>query len=70
MLRFQVAHPQAPAKLWKPRDNGKNRMLGKNVLKAAINVHGIIAPKLIGIDVTDQGGINKKMVAELVKSKN
>merc|ERR1719343_762778 len=52
------------------RDNDKNRLLGKGVLKAVSNVNEIIAPKLVGMDVTDQAGIDKIMVEELDGSKN
>jgi len=52
------------------RDNDKSRLLGKGVLKAVANVNDIIAPALIGMDVTDQEGIDKKMVEEMDGSKN
>eukprot|EP00928_Gymnodinium_smaydae_P020927 TRINITY_DN180_c1_g1_i1.p1 TRINITY_DN180_c1_g1~~TRINITY_DN180_c1_g1_i1.p1 ORF type:complete len:861 (+),score=246.89 TRINITY_DN180_c1_g1_i1:164-2746(+) len=52
------------------RDNDKGRLLGKGVLKAVDNVNNIIAPKLVGMDVTDQAGIDKLMVEELDGSKN
>jgi len=44
------------------RDNESQRYLGKGVLKAVRNISGIIAPALIGFDVTDQRGIDKKMI--------
>ena len=44
------------------RDNEPQRYLGKGVLKAVRNISGIIAPALIGFDVTDQRGIDKKMI--------
>lgn len=44
------------------RDNDKNRYLGKGVLKAVKNVNQVIAPKLIGIDVTDQRFIDELMI--------
>merc|ERR1719215_1659169 len=44
------------------RDGDKGRLLGKGVLKAVKNVNEIIAPKLIGLSVTDQKGIDKAMV--------
>merc|ERR1719446_1779926 len=44
------------------RDNDKKRLLGKGVLKAVENVNNIIAPKLIGMDVTKQTEIDKLMV--------
>mmetsp|Transcript_70222 Transcript_70222/g.146973 ORF Transcript_70222/g.146973 Transcript_70222/m.146973 type:complete len:862 (-) Transcript_70222:291-2876(-) len=52
------------------RDNDKSRLLGKGVLKAVANVNDIIAPALLGMDVTDQKGIDKKMVEELDGSSN
>jgi len=52
------------------RDGDKSRLLGKGVLKAVANVNDIIAPKLIGMDVSDQVGIDKKMVEELDGTKN
>jgi len=47
------------------RDNDKGRLLGKGVLKAVDNVNNIIGPKLIGMDVTDQKGIDDLMVQTL-----
>ncbi len=44
------------------RDGDKNRYLGKGVLKAVENVNEVIAPELIGLDVSDQLGIDKKMI--------
>jgi len=52
------------------RDNDKNRLLGKGVLKAVDNVNNLIAPKLIGLDVRNQSAIDKLMVEELDGSKN
>lgn len=52
------------------RDGDKGRLLGKGVLKAVANVNDIIAPKLIGMDVTQQTAIDKLMVEELDGSKN
>jgi enolase len=52
------------------RDNDKGRLLGKGVLKAVDNVNTLIAPKLIGMDVRDQKGIDDAMVKELDGSKN
>merc|ERR1712226_648377 len=48
----------------------KGRLLGKGVLKAVENINKIIAPKLIGMDVTEQTKIDKCMVEELDGSKN
>ncbi len=44
------------------RDNDKSRYLGKGVLKAVKNVNEIIAPELIGYDVTMQTFIDKLMI--------
>ncbi|MFA5077336.1 MAG: phosphopyruvate hydratase [Candidatus Micrarchaeia archaeon] len=44
------------------RDGGK-RFLGKGVLNAVQNVNGIIAPELIGMEVSEQQKIDKKMIA-------
>ncbi|MFH5881777.1 phosphopyruvate hydratase [Liberiplasma polymorphum] len=51
------------------RDNDKKRYLGKGVLKAVDNVNDIIAPALIGMDVTQQVLIDQTMI-ELDGSKN
>merc|ERR1719221_2605385 len=47
------------------RDGDKNRLLGKGVLTAVANVNDILAPKLIGMDVTDQAKIDELMVQTL-----
>ena len=44
------------------RDGDAKRFSGKGVLKAVNNVNEIIAPALIGYDVTDQALIDKKMI--------
>ena len=44
------------------RDGDKSRYLGKGTLKAVANVNEIIAPALIGFDVTDQTLIDKTMI--------
>src|SRR5512136_969333 len=44
------------------RDGDKSRYLGKGVLKAVQNVNNVIAEEVIGMDVTDQPGIDKKMI--------
>ena len=44
------------------RDNDPNRYLGKGVLKAVSNVNEKIAPKLIGLDPTNQLEIDKIML--------
>ncbi|MEA4938098.1 MAG: phosphopyruvate hydratase [Christensenella sp.] len=45
------------------RDGDKGRYKGKGVLKAVSNVHTMLAPKLIGMDITDQRGIDHAMLA-------
>lgn len=45
------------------RDGDKKRYLGKGVLKAVDNVNKLIAPAICGMDVTDQVGIDTKMLA-------
>ncbi|KAF4686343.1 phosphopyruvate hydratase eno2, partial [Perkinsus olseni] len=52
------------------RDGDKTRYQGKGVLKAVASVEKIIAPALIGKDVTDQSGIDKLMVEELDGTQN
>jgi len=52
------------------RDNDKKRYLGKGVLTACSNVEKIIAPALVGKDVTQQTEIDNLMVQELDGSKN
>merc|ERR1712232_192125 len=47
------------------RDGDKSRLMGKGVLKAVDNINNIIAPALIGMDVTQQETIDKKMVQTL-----
>jgi len=44
------------------RDGDKSRYLGKGVLKAVHNVNNVIAEEIIGMDVTDQAGIDRKMI--------
>ncbi len=44
------------------RDGDKDRFLGKGVLKAVANVNDLIAPKLVGLDVTDQTLIDKTLL--------
>jgi len=45
------------------RDGDKKRFLGKGVLKAVDNVNKVIAPAIIGMDASDQVGVDKKMIA-------
>jgi enolase len=52
----------APAKSLPKGVNGKTRFGGKGVLAAVGNVRGVIAPALIGWDVTDQVGIDRAML--------
>src|SRR5215813_5619445 len=44
------------------RDGDKKRYLGKGVLKAVANVKAVIAPALIGMDATDQIGVDRAML--------
>ncbi len=44
------------------RDQDKSRYGGKGVLKAVANVNDKIAPKLIGMDVTDQASLDETML--------
>lgn len=44
------------------RDKDKNRYLGKGVLNAVKNIHGEIAPQLLGMDATDQVAVDKEMI--------
>ena len=52
------------------RDKDEKRYLGKGVLKAVDNVHNILAPALKGLNVRDQGLIDKKMTEELDGTQN
>eukprot|EP00922_Rhytidocystis_sp_ex-Travisia-forbesii_P017105 GHVS01025514.1.p1 GENE.GHVS01025514.1~~GHVS01025514.1.p1 ORF type:complete len:458 (+),score=62.82 GHVS01025514.1:113-1486(+) len=52
------------------RDKDEKRYLGKGVTKCVENVNKIIAPKLIGKDVTKQKDLDRLMVEELDGSKN
>ncbi len=44
------------------RDGDKTRYLGKGVLKAVDNVNNIIAEQIIGMEATDQIGIDQRML--------
>lgn len=44
------------------RDGDKNRYLGKGVLKAVYNVNSVISEEIMGMDVTNQIGIDQKMI--------
>merc|ERR1712232_1472288 len=52
------------------RDGDKSRLLGKGVLKAVKNVNEVIAPKLVGLEVTKQKAIDKLMVETLDGTQN
>merc|ERR1712151_1494489 len=47
------------------RDGDKNRLLGKGCLQAVKNVNDLIAPKLVGLEVTKQKEIDELMVKTL-----
>lgn len=44
------------------RDEDNGRYLGKGVLKAVANINDVIAPKLVGMDVTKQAEIDQMML--------
>src|SRR5438552_1689269 len=44
------------------RDGDKKRYLGKGTLQAVKNVNNVIAPKLLGMDATDQLTIDQTML--------
>jgi enolase len=44
------------------RDDDKHRYLGKGVQNAVKNVNEVIAPEMIGMDVTDQVAIDRRML--------
>ena len=44
------------------RDTGRSRYLGKGVLKAAGHVNDALAKAVIGMDASDQGAIDRKMI--------
>merc|ERR1719382_1016547 len=52
------------------RDGDKTRLLGKGVLKAVDNVNTIIAPKLLGMEVTRQKDIDNLMVQTIDGTQN
>src|SRR6266705_3063383 len=45
------------------RDGDKRRYLGKGVRKAVANVQQVLAPKLHGMDATNQAAIDRAMIA-------
>ena len=44
------------------RDHDRTRFNGKGVQKAVKHIHQVIAPALVGMDVTDQRGIDHRML--------
>ncbi|MGL4972117.1 MAG: phosphopyruvate hydratase [Culicoidibacterales bacterium] len=44
------------------RDGDKSRYLGRGVVKAVANVNEVLAPAIIGMEVTDQVGIDNAMI--------
>ena len=44
------------------RDGDKSRYMGKGVLKAVSNVNNQIAEQIIGMEATDQAGVDRKML--------
>eukprot|EP00419_Tripos_fusus_P009211 CAMPEP_0172661450 /NCGR_PEP_ID=MMETSP1074-20121228/4706_1 /TAXON_ID=2916 /ORGANISM="Ceratium fusus, Strain PA161109" /LENGTH=788 /DNA_ID=CAMNT_0013477219 /DNA_START=23 /DNA_END=2389 /DNA_ORIENTATION=+ len=52
------------------RDGDKTRLLGKGVLKAVQNVNELIAPKLVGMEVTQQREIDNLMIETLDGTQN
>jgi len=44
------------------RDGDKDRYLGKGVLQAVHNVNNVIAEEIAGLDVTNQAGLDMKMI--------
>src|SRR4030066_2258057 len=44
------------------RDKDPKRYLGKGVQKAIQNIHRVISPKLLGMDVLDQKAIDQTMI--------
>src|SRR3984893_13090126 len=44
------------------RDVDKSRYLGKGVLKAVANVNGEIARAVTGLDASDQGALDRRMI--------
>src|SRR5476649_674557 len=51
------------------RDGDKSRYLGKGVRTAVENVRGKIAPRLIGMDASDQEGVDR-LLCDLDGTKN
>ncbi|MFO7574547.1 MAG: phosphopyruvate hydratase [Bacteroidales bacterium] len=44
------------------RDGDKSRYLGKGVLKAVHNVNNVIAEEIVGMEISDQVGVDRKMI--------
>jgi len=59
---FLPEHRQEKNEALELRDGDKSRYLGKGVLKAVHNVNSVIAEEVIGMDVSDQAGIDRKMI--------
>lgn len=65
---FRAAVPSgASTGIYEARElrDGGTRLFGKGVLKAVENINRIIGPKLVGMDVTKQGEIDKLMVESI-----
>src|SRR5688572_6771699 len=45
------------------RDGDEKRFHGKGVLKAVGNINQVIGPQIVGMDPSDQEGVDKKMIA-------
>src|SRR5918997_4292483 len=45
------------------RDGDKKRWMGKGVSKAVANIGKSLAPKLLGMEASDQAGVDKAMIA-------
>jgi enolase len=56
------ANPPSSPTAVELRDGDKSRFMGKGVLKAVQNVNDEIAPEIIGMDATDQIGIDRLML--------
>ena len=52
------------------RDGDKSKLRDKDVLKAVVNIIDIIAHKLLGMDVSEQAEIDRRLVETLDGTKN
>ena len=52
------------------RDKDPKRFNGKGCLKAVENTHNILKPGLVGMDVREQGKVDRRMVEELDGTQN